>query len=159
MKVIPTNYGGVLFRSRLEAKWALFFDLVGVRREYEAEGFELDDGTRYLPDFVLRYSDGWCYAEIKPSGDPFEKARKFAAECSHAICLLAGDPSGMPFSILQKITLPDEEGVVSSRLLEMSFTFHKGRPWSDPSPGDCAHAVEVAALVRSHRFWDPRRTA
>ncbi|MEA2669684.1 MAG: hypothetical protein QOJ33_2618, partial [Chloroflexota bacterium] len=31
MDAIPTTYDGVNFRSRLEAKWAAFFDLLGWR--------------------------------------------------------------------------------------------------------------------------------
>lgn len=29
IKAIPTTYAGVNFRSRLEARWAAFFDLCG----------------------------------------------------------------------------------------------------------------------------------
>lgn len=49
---IPTEYAGLKFRSRLEARWALFFDLHNIQWRYEAEGYELPSG-RYLPDFVL----------------------------------------------------------------------------------------------------------
>ena len=40
MKAIDTEYKGHLFRSRLEAKWAVFFDEIGVRWEYEKEDFK-----------------------------------------------------------------------------------------------------------------------
>ena len=53
MKVIETKYNGFLFRSRLEARWAVFFDSLGIEWSYEPEGFEFKDGTRYLPDFYL----------------------------------------------------------------------------------------------------------
>lgn len=64
---IQTAYKGYNFRSRLEARWAVFFDALGISWEYEPEGFELPDGTRYLPDFFLK--DNWHrgpYVEIKP---------------------------------------------------------------------------------------------
>ena len=51
MKVIETEYKGYRFRSRLEARWAVFFDACGVRWEYEPEGIILSDGSWYLPDF------------------------------------------------------------------------------------------------------------
>ena len=54
MKAIETEYRGYRFRSRLEARWAVFFDAIGAEWEYEPEGFLLDDGTRYLPDFRIR---------------------------------------------------------------------------------------------------------
>lgn len=53
IKPIETEYKGYLFRSRLEARWAVFFDAIGAKWEYEPEGYELEDGTRYLPDFLV----------------------------------------------------------------------------------------------------------
>lgn len=53
MKSIETYYKGYKFRSRLEARWAVFFDACGVKWEYEPEGFVWDDGMTYLPDFLL----------------------------------------------------------------------------------------------------------
>ena len=46
IKAIETEYDGHRFRSRLEARWAVFFNAVGLTYEYEIEGFEMD-GTRY----------------------------------------------------------------------------------------------------------------
>lgn len=54
IKAIETVYNGYRFRSRLEARWAVFFDALGVDYEYEPEGFDLGDGTRYLPDFKIK---------------------------------------------------------------------------------------------------------
>lgn len=53
LKAIETEYKGYRFRSRLEARWAVFFDACGVKWEYEPEGYDLGDGTYYLPDFLL----------------------------------------------------------------------------------------------------------
>ena len=53
IKPIETEYKGYRFRSRLEARWAVFFEACGVDWEYEPEGYELGDGQRYLPDFVI----------------------------------------------------------------------------------------------------------
>lgn len=52
INAIDTYYKGYKFRSRLEARWAVAFDAVGIKWEYEPEGFE-SDGVRYLPDFRL----------------------------------------------------------------------------------------------------------
>lgn len=49
-----TQYKGYRFRSRLEAKWAVFFDALGIEWEYEPEGFRLPNGKGYLPDFRLK---------------------------------------------------------------------------------------------------------
>lgn len=53
IKPIETEYAGYKFRSRLEARWAVFFDACGVDWEYEPQGYTLQDGTKYLPDFLL----------------------------------------------------------------------------------------------------------
>lgn len=60
---IQTEYNGYLFRSRLEARWAVFFDAMGIEYEYEPEGIVLSDGSLYLPDFYL--PDFKCYFEVK----------------------------------------------------------------------------------------------
>ena len=52
IKAIETRYKGYRFRSRLEARWAVFFDALCIEWEYEREGFVLPYGP-YLPDFWL----------------------------------------------------------------------------------------------------------
>ncbi len=68
IKPIETYYNGYRFRSRLEARWAVFFDALGVKYEYEPEGFVLPDGSCYLPDFRVK-----CYGTRGHIGDkPFD---------------------------------------------------------------------------------------
>ena len=73
LKPIETVFDGYRFRSRLEARWAVFFKTLGVSYEYEKEGFELGDAGRYLPDFWLPRQQVWI--EIKPTY-PSEPERK-----------------------------------------------------------------------------------
>jgi hypothetical protein len=68
IKPIQTRYAGYHFRSRLEARWAVFFDAQKLKWEYEPEGFELPSGTRYLPDFRIGLRGGPLWVEIKPDG-------------------------------------------------------------------------------------------
>lgn len=92
MKAIETVYNGYRFRSRLEARWAVFFDTLGIKYEYEPEGFEFDDGTRYLPDFWLPGIG--VYVEIKPPDIPEEVNQlmdKFRWQVG-AIVLCGGNP-------------------------------------------------------------------
>ncbi len=63
-KVKPTTYNHHKFRSRLEARWAVYFDAIGLEWEYEKEGFVLEDGESYLPDFWFPQVKMW--AEVKP---------------------------------------------------------------------------------------------
>lgn len=63
IKAIETQYRGYRFRSRLEARWAVFFDALRIRWDYELEGFDLGIAGWYLPDFWL--PDYSCWFEIK----------------------------------------------------------------------------------------------
>ena len=65
LPIIPTRYKGYTFRHRSEARWAVFFDAMGVGWEYEREGYDLPSG-RYLPDFYLTVSGrAPLYFEVK----------------------------------------------------------------------------------------------
>lgn len=89
IKPIETEYKGYRFRSRLEARWAVFFDALGIKWEYEPEGFELPSGKRYLPDFRVKC---WgtrgeiedkpfdLYIEVKGvmTDDDYARIREFA---------------------------------------------------------------------------------
>jgi hypothetical protein len=87
-RAIETRYAGYRFRSRLEARWAVFFDAMGLKWEYEPEGFELPGGVRYLPDF--RIAGDWF--EVKPERDSADKARLFAESTGQTIYVLDGHP-------------------------------------------------------------------
>ena len=67
IKAIETQYKGYRFRSRLEARWAVFFDALGIEWEYEPEGFDLGEAGWYLPDFWIGWGTEDSYwIEIKP---------------------------------------------------------------------------------------------
>lgn len=65
IQAIETRYHGCRFRSRLEARWAVFFDALDIRWQYEPEGFIGIYEKPYLPDFYLSESGKWI--EVKPS--------------------------------------------------------------------------------------------
>jgi hypothetical protein len=68
IKPITTKYNGYKFRSRLEARWAVFFDALKVPYEFETEGFDLGKKKWYLPDFLIKppYGTWNFWVEIKP---------------------------------------------------------------------------------------------
>lgn len=63
---IETEYAGVRFRSRTEARWAVFFDALGLKWEHEPEAYT-DGRTWYTPDFWLPELD--CFWEVKGTPD------------------------------------------------------------------------------------------
>ena len=94
---IQTSYRGYKFRSRLEARWAVFFTALGLQWTYEPEGFVLPNGVHYLPDFLVTSPTGLKqWYEIKPEGvttDPkFEAFKKALSDKPDHIGLLSGDP-------------------------------------------------------------------
>ncbi len=61
IKAIPTKYAGHTFKSRLEARVAVFFDQLHLSWEYEPEGYDLPINGWYLPDFLLKKDDKLKY--------------------------------------------------------------------------------------------------
>jgi hypothetical protein len=121
-----------VFRSRLEARWAMYFDLLGLRWEYEAEALGTEHGPT-LPDFRLHTADGPVWLEVKPCAVPFdfrwrgyvvfgppwgyELRQVFEGQLSSFCCTLVGGQ------------------IVCSDVRE-------GTPWDG-----------AAAKVKAHRFW------
>ena len=71
---IPTLYRGRMYRSRLEARWAAFFDRLGWQHEYEPF-----DMGKWSPDFAL--TDPFdALVEVKPATEPdpdlFDRVQK-----------------------------------------------------------------------------------
>lgn len=97
IKAIETVYNGYKFRSRLEARWAVFFDTVGIEYQYEPEGYDMD-GVWYLPDFWFPEWD--CWVEIKPHVpkftlpyvDDYIKCQMLAEEARKVVLLIGGTP-------------------------------------------------------------------
>lgn len=96
MKAIPTAYKGYLFRSRLEARWAVFLDSFREEWEYEKEGYELPSG-RYLPDFWLPRLGLWL--EIKgeePKKQEIELCADLGEETDRPVAIAWGIPTSNP---------------------------------------------------------------
>lgn len=101
---IPTLYRGRQYRSRLEARWAAFFDLLGWRHEYEP--FDLG---AWSPDFLL--PEWQVLVEVKPltilSRDVWEKA---VNTCAQRGMFGGGDPITGIFVTNTAPTQPSENG-------------------------------------------------
>lgn len=100
IRAIETTYRGVRFRSRLEARWAVFLDELGIDWEYEPQGYKLSDGTYYLPDFWLPKFNRGVYVEVKPFGGDLSKARSFAEASGECVWLCVGPPMCAWYGVL-----------------------------------------------------------
>jgi hypothetical protein len=93
IKALETHYKGYRFRSRLEARWAIYFDTIGLKWEYEKEGYNLGSAGTYLPDFWLSQVNMW--AEVKPqefNQEENEKAKALANSTRFPVLRLIGMP-------------------------------------------------------------------
>jgi hypothetical protein len=90
---IETSYKGYRFRSRLEARWAVFFDALGIAWEYEKEGYDLGEHGWYLPDFWLPEIAGGVWVEIKgdtPSPTEISKAEALCLGTRRGVYICVG---------------------------------------------------------------------
>ena len=171
MKVIQTYYKAYKFRSRTEARWAVFFDSIGVDWEYEPEGFVLSDGSSYFPDFRVTYFDQddrnfplTYWFEVKGDLQSItnkELMKVFLFE--HELILLVGTPSekgyisnrtwgGESFSEFKKRVFSNNE----DDLVVFPWSYKK-RPWVDftdmaTSYPEMFELSEHVAKARSARF-------
>lgn len=93
IKAIQTQYNGYRFRSRLEARWAVFFDALEIEYQYEPEGFDLGALGWYLPDFWFPNSEYWL--EIKggcPTENEINKVKQLQIQSEKKSFLIFGDP-------------------------------------------------------------------
>ena len=103
IKPIETYYNGYRFRSRLEARWAVFFDAFDIEYQYEVEGFKTEtpygEDIFYLPDFYLPKEE--CYVEVKGTDEALRAdGRKIAyavdwdaTPCSKGLLILGDIPN------------------------------------------------------------------
>lgn len=99
IKAIETHYNGYKFRSRLEARWAVFFDEAGIKYQYEPEGFTNGEDC-YLPDFYLPEHN--TYVEVKPPREGYEQ------EIKKALKFVNSDLKIKRLLILQNIPKPND---------------------------------------------------
>lgn len=129
---IPTNYDDEWYRSKLEAKWAAFFKIIGWPFEYEP-GFL----KGYIPDFVIHFPHGDLLVEVKPIEMESEDIRniRFSPVAAEAIkkinnsgwigeALLVGTK---PYSI-NNVFFPTV-GIFYENFIPSSYSLYEGYGW------------------------------
>lgn len=166
MQPIPTYYKGYKFRSRLEARWAIIFDALGVESwEYEPEGFVLSDGTTYLPDFKIKVNcrrtdeDGYVWVEVKGVNNYYDISITDRAKI---------ELFEKPLIVLGNLDAESDcDGLLSFRFIDgdsypANFSVHSGKVWicgADYDEYDCDrawnHAVKQAKRARFEHGENP----
>jgi len=158
---IETRYHGHVFRSRLEARWAALFDLLGWHWIYEP--LDLDG---WIPDFLLRFKSP-ALVEIKPetSADGF---RRHTARID-ASALSSGSPNEILLLGLAPILAPVPLGYCDAALFGLLGERARPRPgaplfWTDALAITCRHCARPSIIsdsgswrCRTCGFLDPRR--
>jgi hypothetical protein len=113
-------YNGYRFKNILEARWAVFFDQLGIAYQYEPQEYIFEE-TPYTPTFYLPQHDYVIdIFEEKPTQEDWEKAFLFALYEGKTIYMFAGDVwlPGEPNSYHSYLALPprlftypEEEGL------------------------------------------------
>lgn len=150
LRSLPTYYKGITFRSRLEARWAIVFDQLGIRWEYEPEAFQIDhyeSSFGYLPDFYIPELD--CFVEVKGHLTDTEYVRLM--QIAQAITAPHGghgyEGGGKPFIVVGNLgdgdffptpnSLFADRGEISCCFACEAFIFHNpGLGFANTSFGD-----------------------
>lgn len=154
-KPIPTEFKGIVYRSKLEARWAVYLDYLGIKFLYEPEGFEMSDGLRYLPDFY--FNDFNLYGEVKPDAPISEydmrKMKEFGTQKELFLMY------GLPESKAAMVFAPwanDSMVVPFAHIVKSSYGFfwHTGMSFNDNNESICEDALFKygAYLARNYKF-------
>ncbi len=118
IEAIKTTYRSIEYKSRLEARTALFFHCLGLNFEYEPKYFEIEKDFWYVPDFYLRDLEMWI--EIK-GPDMYEEAQiKAEGLCQMTSQLVEVWCGNLGFNTVYRFS-PDF-GVSSSKIINKRFT-------------------------------------
>jgi hypothetical protein len=153
---IETRYAGCRFRSRLEARWAVFFDHLGIKWEYEPQGYLVGPDKRpYLPDF--RLPELGSFVEAKGVVEKLDLGL-LAEIVSHPIA----ETGVHSMLILGQVPTCEEGAVPVHAKLEMVWDFrYSGGAWDDTPPiGDrdqmftLLDSPDEPAKTTIRRVWD-----
>lgn len=120
---IPTTHNGVKYRSRLEARWAAFFDLLGWRHTYEP----YDMGV-WSPDFIVRTGcdgHGAVLVEVKPIETPCDDTlKRMLRACTE--CGAFSEESDIMGAILVGVAPTTKESLANGLLLHARHQINVG---------------------------------
>lgn len=162
---IQTKYNGILYRSRLEARWSVFFNFLNIAHIYEPEGYKVTDGNKfveqYLPDFYLpdvfyrnTSQTGW-YIEVKPHGNFNKKLETICNGLKRPGLLLAGWQTrqaehyqhGEYYDSNMEFRICEDCGSVLVGFSYKHCTCQKCGGYASDKP-----AIEAAEVANSYRF-------
>jgi hypothetical protein len=147
IQAIDTYYAGHHFRSRLEARWAHVFNDLGLRWEYEPQGYLVGEHRRpYLPDFHLTDLGWW----IEVKGDPGRLDIRLLADAVHPTHGIGRTDPFHKTNILILGPIPAYGGTIPAHFSisrSAAFTCDSGCPYTSTLFG-LHHFAPVADFTR-----------
>jgi len=178
MKAIETRYKGYRFRSRLEARWAVLFDTLKIEYLYESEGFEFENGLKYLPDFWLPKQKTWVEVKgVEPVATEIEKIDKLRQQTNNNAIIVGNIPETCfeshvfypqfnDFGTFIK-TLPGDYTNYAPKMFETSYNYiqyvcpvckfeyvHITDIKNERSEGRSERDLTISAYCESGHYWD-----
>jgi nucleoside 2-deoxyribosyltransferase len=152
LQAIETNYRGYRFRSRTEARWAVFLDAAGIAWQYEAEGYKVN-GQYYLPDFWLPQEK--AFLEVKPTKEaaeqsaPLMRALIAASGCPGYFAVGLPAPENREHALFRCFDHALNRAFVTQCIFCHRLYLHTNKQC------DCSGAVKVlhAPHCKPLRFW------
>jgi hypothetical protein len=133
-----TRYHGTTFRSPLEARWAVFFDRMGIAWTHEPEEFMVD-GQHVVPDFWLPHYG--CFWEVRAS-------QTFDQDRYGTWAAIANKP------VVVSTRLPHYcSDLTPSRLIVIGFPCAEPMPWPGPAPDMSNPALRERIAEVTGRTW------
>ncbi len=174
MKAIETRYAGCRFRSRLEARWAVFFDALGIPWEYEPQGFECSwrlgdllfesceehrqtdepcfcispiecQPIHYLPDFWLPGEQVWVEVKGSLTSDETVRLLNVAAHLSTNGGGGCGYDNVGAYDLVMFGPIPRPDHATSPVRLHMHKGDLEASPWGVAQMGVHYHSEPIAS--------------
>lgn len=108
LQVIETPFDGILFRSRLKARWAVFFKTLGIPYEYEPEKFKTAAGL-FCPDFWLPREGRYVHISREESDYVNKLCQHLALGSGYSVLYVVGSPWPDEYRIIEYIASRGEE--------------------------------------------------
>lgn len=166
IKAIETRYKGYRFRSRLEARWAVFFDAFPLRWEYEPEGYDLGKAGFYLPDFYLPDLEGGMFVEVKPDDESLkdneEKFLTLTEKTGKKLLLAVGVPAQREYWVFDGGDELYKRYYACFQKKYLPPRLHDSKPRLFINPGcvecdaDCHDEIEASRSARFEHGETPR---
>lgn len=142
IKAKPTMYKNIQFRSRLEAKWAIFFDEMGITYQYEPGTYQVPMkgySIKYCPDFALlnvktqQEIKRPLYVEIKGVNrycEIYENDRKIMESfgSSNSLLVLGSFPPNTSY-LFQEPDYLSNFFLINGQNMPCFFSKYNGEPW------------------------------